>query len=362
MGYRSRRPLCWCAAVVAVLTLLTGCGSSQDNGPVANPKAPYVVLSNSFIGNAWRQTMVNQFVAAATDAKEKGLIRGFKVANAPGDNSATEQIGQINSLLLEKPDILLIDPASPSALAPVIKLACESGTTVVAFDSEIDSPCAYTVLNSFTDWAAYSTKSVVGAMGGKGNLVISRGVVGSQPEQAYYGEQQKVLAGYPNVKVVGQVIGLCNSSVAQKAMLGVLSSLPRIDGVAGCGDGLGIAQALQTAGRPIPPLAFEPSGRALRFWADNKVANGSLAIMSDPGLSRAALYTGLQVRAGKDVPHRMIFPIITIHQEQRDAWLKVLSPEQIAAWPWDADLTRQQIHAAATGAPPVQPPLPQPAQ
>jgi ribose transport system substrate-binding protein len=341
---RSRHARLLLAALALCVSVLglAGCGTT-DTAQVTNPHAPTVALSNSFTGNIWRQTMVNKFADAAKDAQTKGLISDFKIYNAPGNNSATEQIAQIRSILLQKPDLLLIDPASPTALAPVIGQACKFGITVVVFDSGINSDCAYVVTNSFPDWGTTATEAIAKGIGGHGNVLVSRGVVGSAPEAEFYAAQLAVLNKNPGIKTVGTVTGLCDSGTAQKAVLAILSSLPEVNGVAGCGDGMGIAQAFQTAGRPIPTLAFEPSGRALKFWADNSAGKGSIAMMSDPGRAIAALYTGLEILDHQPVDKTTTFPSVLITEQDRDEWLQVVGTDRIASWPWTQDLVRQQI-------------------
>ncbi|MBO4272398.1 substrate-binding domain-containing protein [Microbispora triticiradicis] len=356
------------AAISALAVLAAGCGSggSGDTADAADGAAsggsgggkPFIALSNGFIGNGWRQTMIAKFEAAAQQAKSDGLIGKYKVVNAPGDNSATEQVAQIKSLLLQKPDALLIDPASPTALQPVIQQACNSGVKVVVFDSAIDAPCAHVLQNSFVDWATYAAKPLLEGIGGKGSVIVSRGVVGSQPEAEMLDTTKKILGDYPGVKTVATVTGMCDGATAQKAVLGVLSSVPKVDGVIGCGDGYGVAQAFATAGKTVPAVDFETNGRALSYWRDNKIDNGSVAVMSDPGQSVAALWEALDLLDGKDVPKQMTFPIVLIEQKDRDAWASVLKPDEYAAWPWTRDLFRQQVEAVKTGGKPVQPPIP----
>lgn len=355
-----RRPfavVAYLAAVAAMVLGLTGCSSTSAASSPAH-HSPFVALSNSFIGNSWRQSMVNQFQRVAEQAKQDGIISGYKIANAPGANSATNQIAQIRTLLLQKPDILLIDPASPTALTPVIQQACSIGVRVVVFDSASEAPCATVVANNFGDWASISTEAVIKGMADKGNLLISRGVVGSAPEAEFYAAQKKVLAKYPDVKIVGTVTGFCDSATAQKAVLGVLSSLPRIDGVAGCADGYGIAQAFQTAGRAVPVLAFETSGRALQFWKDNKVGAGSIAVLTDPGQVAAAFYTALDIKRGRTVGADVTFPLIQIDEDQRDAWLPHVAQDEIASWPWTQQLVDRQLTADADHTDAPLPPIP----
>jgi ribose transport system substrate-binding protein len=143
---------------VLVAGLLSGGAALTPTLVAAEDKAaPTVALSNAFLGNAWRRSMITAFEEAATQAQKDGLISSFQVANAPGENSATEQIAQLKALLLDQPDILLVNPASPTALNPTLQQACDLGIVVAVFDSSTDLECAYVVSNSFGDWARLST-------------------------------------------------------------------------------------------------------------------------------------------------------------------------------------------------------------
>ncbi|MEU8103648.1 ABC transporter substrate-binding protein [Nonomuraea muscovyensis] len=351
------------AALAALAVLTAGCGSTGAGDSAAGTAAtgagkPFIALSNGFIGNGWRQTMIAKFEAAAEQARKDGLIGKYKVVNAPGENSATEQVAQIKSLLLQKPDALLIDPSSPTALKPVIQQACTAGVKVVVFDSAIDAPCAHVLQNSFADWATQAAKPLLDGIGGKGSVIVSRGVVGSQPEAEMYETTKKILAEHPGVKTVATVTGMCDGATAQKAVLGVLSSVPKVDGVIGCGDGYGVAQAFATAGKPVPAVTFETNGRALNYWKDNKIDNGSVAVMSDPGQSVAALWEALDLLDGRDVPKQLTFPIVLVEQKDLDAWAGALKPDEYAAWPWTRELFRQQVEAVKSGGEPVRPPIP----
>ncbi|BCL16780.1 ABC transporter substrate-binding protein [Micromonospora sagamiensis] len=354
-----RRTAVAAALVAAVAVTATGCGSGTSGGGSAGSgDKPFIALSNGFIGNGWRQTMIAKFEAAATKAQSDGLIGKFKVVNAPGENSATEQVAQIKSLLLQKPDALLIDPASPTALKPVIQQACDAGIKVVVFDSAIDAPCAHVLLNSFKDWATAAAEPLVKGIGGKGTVIVSRGVVGSQPEAEMYQTTQDILGRNPGVKVAATVNGMCDGAKAQKAVLGVLSSVPKVDGVIGCGDGYGVAQAFTSAGKPVPAVTFETNGRALKYWQESKLDNGSVAVMSDPGQSVAALWEAIDLLDGKDIPKEITFPIVLVEQKDVAAWAGVLKPDEYAAWPWTQELFRKQVEAAKSGGAPVQPPIP----
>jgi len=311
--------------------------------------APSVALSNAFLGNAWRRSMITAFEEAAAKAEADGLISSWQVSNAPGENSATEQIAQLKALLLDEPDILLVNPASPTALNPTLQQACDQGITVVVFDSSTDLECVYIVTNSFGDWARLSTQAVLDAIGGKGNVIISRGVQGSPPELEMYAVQTEILAANPDVNVVAEIYTFCDEARAQEALLGTIASLPEVAGVIGCGEGLGAVQAFQTAGRDIPVVAFAPSGRALKFWGDGNGAPGSVAVMSDPGQGVAALFAAINIHNGMDVPRTTIFPPVVVSDEERDAWIAATGDDEIASWQWTKDLVDTQLQANIDG-------------
>lgn len=333
------------AAVALTLTvaIAPSVGNAQDKA------APSVALSNAFLGNAWRRSMITAFEEAATKAEADGLISSFQVSNAPGENSATEQIAQLKALLLERPDILLVNPASPTALNPTLQQACSQGIVVVVFDSSTDLECAYVVTNSFGDWARLSTQAVIDGIGGAGNVILARGVQGSPPEIEMHGVQTELLAANPDVKVVAELFTFCDSAKAQEALLGTIASLPDVDGVIGCGEGLGAVQAFQTAGRDVPVVAFAPSGRALKFWGDGNGAPGSVAVMSDPGQGVAALFTAINIYHGQDVPRTTIFPPVVVGDDARDAWIAAVGDDEIASWQWSQELVDAQLKANIDG-------------
>jgi ribose transport system substrate-binding protein len=312
-------------------------------------EAPTVALSNAFLGNAWRRSMITAFEEAAAKAEKDGLISSWKVSNAPGENSATEQIAQLKALLLDQPDILLVNPASPTALNPTLQQACDQGIVVAVFDSSTELECAYIVTNSFGDWARLSTQAVIDGIGGAGNVIIARGVQGSPPEIEMYGVQTELLKANPDVNVVAELFTFCDSAKAQEALLGTIASLPEIQGVVGCGEGLGAVQAFQTAERDIPVVAFAPSGRALKFWGEGNGAPGSVAVMSDPGQGVAALFTAVNIYNGQEIPRTTIFPPVVVSDEARDEWIAAVGDDEIASWQWTQGLVDAQLKANIDG-------------
>ena len=350
MSFQSWRRIGVVAAVAAALTL-TGCsaGAAGDGGDGAGKTSGIsVALSNGFV-NGWRLTLIDKFEKEAAKLKKDGVVSKYTTVNAPGENSATEQASQIRSLVLQKPDMLIVIPASSTALVPAVEEACTAGITVLVLDADMKAPCAHIVRNDYAKWGEVSLVPALKAINGKGDIIINRGVIGSQPEEEFNKRQHEILKEYPDVKVAAEVNGYCDGSTAQKEIVSVLGSLPPISAVPGCIGGMGVVQAFESAGRPDPVVVFDTDGKSLKFWKDSGISNGSFAALTDPGQGVAALYVGLELLAGKKVPSTVVLPLLEIGQGDLDYWAGKLSADEYAAYPWDKESVNAAIAAVADG-------------
>lgn len=351
---RLRATAAVCAALTAI-GLLGGCAQTIPSGSSGSatiaPKDITIALSNSFIGNPWRQTMVKVFEKAATEAKANGLIKDFSVNNT-AQNTATEQIAQIKSLILKRPSAILINSASPTALNAVIKQACNAGIVVITFDSVASEPCEYNLQADLAKFGADGADGVIKAMGGKGNVVVVRGVLGSAPEKVIYDAQMAEIKKSPGIKVVSELQGGASNSVTQQALQSALPSLPDIQGVITGGSTYGALQAFQSAGKTLPFGNFSNDGTELAFWKQLKDKTPSFDATSarpDPGQSGFALYQALEILSGAKVPRSLIMPNVIVTGETLDQWIAVTSQSATAAWQWDQKQTRAGIAAQVAG-------------
>lgn len=354
MKFRNlRRATTAATAAAAAALLLAGCagGSTEaaaGSGSGDEPKGLKVALSNGFV-NGWRLTLIDKFETEAEKLKEDGIVSEYSVVNAPGENSATEQASQIRSLMLQNPDVLMVIPASSSALKPVVEEACTAGINVIILDADMETSCGTVVRNDYGQWGADSLEPAIEAIGGKGDIVINRGVVGSQPEEAFNERQHEILKDYPDINVAAEVNGFCDSATAQKEIVGILGSLPEIAAVPGCIGGMGVVQAFESAGREAPVVVFDTDGKSLKFWQDSGIDNGSFATLTDPGQVVAATYVALAKERGEKVPAEVVLPLVQVSQEDLDYWVGSLGTDEYAANAWDEDSIEAALAAIEKG-------------
>ena len=170
-------------AAVAVALTLTGCsaGAAGDGGTagsgkhIRNLRRPEQRLRQRLAAHPDRQVREGGGEAQ----EEAAVVPKYATVNAPGENSATEQASQIRSLVLQKPDMLVVIPASSTALVPAVQEACDAGITVLVLDADMKAPCAHIVRNDYAKWGEVSLVPALKAINGKGDVIINRGVIGS---------------------------------------------------------------------------------------------------------------------------------------------------------------------------------------
>lgn len=224
---------------------------AKEGGP------PYTVgLSNGPFTHSWRVQMIESIQQEFELYKEQGLADKLIIQNAGPD--VNTQIAQIRNLIASDVDLLLINPNSSTALNPVMEEAQEAGITVVVYDMPIDNEKVLDVFMNQDWWMAPLTEWFCEKLGGKGNIVYISGIADQPGNIERDVSAEKVLAKYPDIKLLAKANGNWDQAAAQQVMSDLLASFPQIDGVL-TQDGmtLGIIRAFEAAGREIPVVTGE---------------------------------------------------------------------------------------------------------
>jgi ribose transport system substrate-binding protein len=233
-------------------------GVSMMFAAEAGAKEFRIAVSNSYIGNEWRVEMIN-FMQAYAEKSLKGKVT-LSVNNSGTD--AQKQIAVISDMISDKVDAILINPASDTALDPIIEEATKQGILVVAFDQPVTAPSAYVVAVDFHEIGRIHAQWLADTLAGKGNVVINRGVSGFPADTNMNEGMRGVLDKYPDIKVVGEVYGKWDNAVSQQELTKVLTANPQVDGILNQYGTYGALQALLNLGRPLVPM----SGQGENGW------------------------------------------------------------------------------------------------
>lgn len=306
-------------------TLLAGVSALLFALPVhADTSGKKIALSNNYAGNSWRQAMLESWKTVGDKAVADGVIASAD-AFTTAENQATEQAAQIQNMILQGYDAIVINAASPTALNGAIKEACDAGITVVSFDGIVTEPCAWRIAVDFKKMGASQVDFLAEHLPKGGNLLEIRGLAGVFVDDEISAGIHAGVEAHPQFKIVSSVHGDWAQDVAQKAVAGVLPSLPEVVGVVTQGgDGYGAAQAFAAAGRPTPTIIMGNRQDELAWWAKERDANGyeTMSVSIAPGVSTLALWVAQQVLDGAEVPKDLSVPFLKIDQAGLDEALK----------------------------------------
>ena len=275
-----------------------------------------IALSNNYAGNSWRQAMLASWEKVTGAAVADGVV-----AEAPAfttaENQVTEQAAQIQNMILEGYDAIVINAASPDALNGAVKQACDAGIVVVSFDGIVTEPCAYRIAVDFHAMGKVEVEYLATRLDG-GNLLEIRGLAGVFVDDEISAGIHEGVAENSQFEIVGSVHGDWAQDVAQKAVAGILPSLPEISAVVTQGgDGYGAAQAFAAAGRPTPLIVMGNRYDEMLWWKEQKDANGyeTMSVSIAPGVGTLAFWVAQMILDGQEVPQDLTVPFLTITQD-----------------------------------------------
>src|SRR6201985_2972707 len=259
----------------------------------------YVVgVSNTLIGNGWREEMI---CSVKAEAEASGLVSKVIVANRNGGPS--EQIADIRNLISAGANAIIINPSDREALNPVIKQAAARGIVVVAVDQAVSAPEAYVLSNDQVAYGKVGAKWLFDKLGGKGDVLKMRGIDGVPADADRHAGFTEALKDYPNIKVTSVFTGWALNKTSQ-TMKDILASGKQIDGVWTSGLDSPVVDAYKTAGKPFVPVVGADNNGFIGQLVDQKEKGLSGAAVSNPpAVGAAGLSLALDVLAKKEHPH-----------------------------------------------------------
>ena len=291
---------------------------------MADTSGKKIALSNNYAGNSWRQAMLRSWEKVTGQAVSDGVVAAADPFTS-AENQVTEQAAQIQNLILQGYDAIVINAASPEGLNGAVKEACDAGIVVVSFDGIVTEPCAWRIAVDFKQMGKSEVEYLSEKFPDGGNLLEIRGLAGVFVDDEISAGIHEGAAESGKFEIVGSVHGNWAQDVSQKAVAGILPSLPDITAVVTQGgDGYGAAQAFKAAGRDIPTIVMGNRHDELTWWKEQKDANGyeTMSVSIAPGVSTLAFWVAQQILDGKEVPKDLTVPFLRIDQDNLEANLE----------------------------------------
>jgi len=269
-------------------------------GQASAAEKQYVVgVSNTLIGNGWREEMVCSIKA---EALASGKVSKVVLANRNGGPS--EQIADLRNLISAGANIIIVNPSDRKALDPVIKQATDKGVVVVAVDQAVDAPSAYVVTNDQTAYGREGAEALFKKLGGKGNVIEMRGIDGVPADTDRHEGFTEALKKYPGIKVIASVFTGWSYDKAAQQMKDLIGSGKEPDGIWTSGTGYAVVDAYKSANRKYVPVIDADNNGFLGQAIDLKDAGlVGVAVTNPPAVGGAGLSVAIDVLEGKQHPH-----------------------------------------------------------
>lgn len=221
-------------------------------------------------------------------------------ASANGD--ATKQVDNIQQLASQKPDAMVVVPMGPGITGQV-RAAASQKIPVVLCAGRLDgnSGAISTVARSYelqsTLWAEWLVKQ----LHGKGRIAMLSGIAGVPTAEYQKAAAEKVFAKHPGIQVVTKQYTDWSPTKAKTVAASLVSK--KLGGIwsdSGISD-LGVVEAYQAAGKPVPPVTGDSSNAFLKAVKGKGVRFALSAF--PPEQSTQCLDVALDALAGKPVPN-----------------------------------------------------------
>lgn len=327
----TRRDLiCYAAGGVAVGALaLSGRGSvaAQDATPEVaaqiggcmpegwTPAGPddkiLIGFSQGTMNHPWRVAMVEGNKAYAAEN-----YPNVELVVTDGQNQASKQVSDVESLLVRMPKVLVISPLTAEALTPVVERAMAEGIPVITLDRMVDTCVTVHVGAENRPIGVLAAKYLAEKLNGEGQIIEIQGTAGASATVDRHEGFAEGLADTPNLKVVADQTADYLREPATSFMEDMLQRFGpgEIDAVYAHNDemALGALEAIKEAGRLDEIMVIGIDGQETAF--ESIKAGEMAATFTYPYVAPEGIITAYQLATGETLE-----PVIILDSQQVDA-------------------------------------------
>ncbi|WHY56753.1 ribose ABC transporter substrate-binding protein RbsB [Peribacillus simplex] len=301
-------------SIIMVLSLMVLAACSMDSGLNDDKKEKKDSMKDVKVGVSI-STLNNPFFVSLKDGIEKeAKEKGMKVTVVDAQDDTAKQISGIEDLILQKVDVLLVNPTDSAAISSAVQSANEEGIPVITIDRSSDEGDIETFIASDNvAGGEMAAEYLVKELGEKAKVVELEGVSGASATR----ERGK---GFHNI--ADKQLDVLTSQTAEfdrtkglNVMENILQGNKDIQAVFAHNDemALGAIEAIKAAGKDIIVVGFDGNDDALKA-----VENGELkaTIAQQPALiGEEAVNAAEKILKGDKVDDTISVPLKLVTKE-----------------------------------------------
>ena len=316
------------AALVAGVALVAGCGGEEGTGGPKKGPLTIAVCPKGTMHVFWKS------VHAGAKAAERELNKDVPPGGTPKveiiwqgpvvEDDREAQINLVETFIQKRVDGIVLAPLDAKALVAPVRRAKAAGIPVVIIDSALADPEAYVSFVATDNYkgGVLAGRHMARLLGGKGNVVVLRYLVGSasneRREEGFLAE----MARHPGIRVVSSdQYGGPTVETAMTAAEALLAKFGpgQVQGIFCPNEPMawGTLRALEAARRAgsVKLVAFDTSARLLEAM-DKGYLDG--LVLQDPvRMGYEGVRTVVQHLRGHEVPRRIDTGVVLATPENR---------------------------------------------
>ncbi|XID92537.1 substrate-binding domain-containing protein [Paenibacillaceae bacterium WGS1546] len=171
-------------AMLVIMSLAACSGGNKNEGGTGSTAATpssdkgekkiVIGFSQGTMNHPFRVAMVEQNVKYAQEN-----YKDVEVITTDGENTASKQVSDVESLISRKVDVLVISPLTEDALTPVVKKAMDAGIPVITLDRKVNTEVTLHIGGNNLALGKTAGEYITNAIGGKGNVIEIQGTAGA---------------------------------------------------------------------------------------------------------------------------------------------------------------------------------------
>ncbi|HEY4281083.1 MAG TPA: substrate-binding domain-containing protein [Conexibacter sp.] len=268
-----------------------------------------LALADGFGDNNWRQITTAE---ARDEAAKCPAVTKFVYTDGQGNTQ--KSISDIQGLTAQGVNAMVVFPDQGKAVLPALRSAYRAGVVTVPYrvnpGGEAGQDYDAFISTDFSQAGELWGRWLVTALRGRGNVANLGGPPANSQSQDEYDGMQRVLAGYPDIRFVGQTpynVTNWDAAKTQQVVTALLAKYPQIDAITtDFGSALASSTgAFRAANRSIPAVATEDANELSCTFKEEKASNPDFQLFtvdSQTWMVRAAIDYAVAKATGAPLP------------------------------------------------------------
>jgi ribose transport system substrate-binding protein len=243
-----------------------------------------------------------------------------------------EQKAMVEQVLKNPPDAVVFIPVDDVAMVESVRKLNAARIPVVLASNPL--PGQFVTYVGADDFGIgyREARYLFERLGGRGKIVVIEGTAGAPTNRERLRGYKRGFAEYPNIEVLGSIVGNYQQADAKRAMETFLKEHPQLDAVLSANDSmaLGALEALKEANRGATVIGINGILPAIR-----EIESGALLASVDFNMFKigcTATRAAMRYLKREQLPQKVMLPAEIIDKENYKAWLVPVAQRTCPEW------------------------------